>query len=83
DRIKLDRRLVAELVQGEQVAALVSTVVEFTRRLGLRVVGQGAETEAQLDAVRQIGCHEVQGYLLGRPMAPEQLELSRRAPIFG
>jgi predicted signal transduction protein with EAL and GGDEF domain len=43
--------------------------------LGLAVVAEGVECETQLQTLREMGCDEVQGYLLGRPMPPADLAL--------
>jgi EAL domain-containing protein (putative c-di-GMP-specific phosphodiesterase class I) len=49
-------------------AALVRTIVAMGRELELRVLAEGVEEREQLDALRSIGCDEIQGFLLGRPM---------------
>jgi EAL domain-containing protein (putative c-di-GMP-specific phosphodiesterase class I) len=48
-------------------AALVRTVVQLARALGLQTVAEGVETAAQRDALRALGCDLGQGYLFGRP----------------
>jgi EAL domain-containing protein (putative c-di-GMP-specific phosphodiesterase class I) len=48
--------------------------------MGIEVVGEGVETEAQAFALRRAGCHIIQGWLIARPMAPEQLVPPSRAP---
>jgi EAL domain-containing protein (putative c-di-GMP-specific phosphodiesterase class I) len=46
----------------------------MAQALGLRVVGEGVETEAQLDTLRSLGCDLIQGYYYGRPMDATQFE---------
>ncbi|MGF7152337.1 putative bifunctional diguanylate cyclase/phosphodiesterase [Novosphingobium gossypii] len=67
DRIKIDRSFVnaVDTVPG---AALVEAIVGLARANGLRLTAEGVETEAQLDFLRKVGCPEVQGYLLSRPV---------------
>jgi EAL domain-containing protein (putative c-di-GMP-specific phosphodiesterase class I) len=48
-------------------AAIVSAVVGLADQLGMTATAEGVETEEQLALVRQVGCLEAQGYLLGRP----------------
>jgi diguanylate cyclase (GGDEF)-like protein len=67
DVVKIDRSFVERLEHGEDQRILVGAVVALARGLGLRVVGEGIETEAQHLALRELGCHAGQGYLLGRP----------------
>ena len=67
DRLKVDRSFVSGLGTAGQDPTIVSTVVDLAHRLGLQVVAEGVETEAELRAVGEMGCDEVQGYLLGRP----------------
>ena len=46
---------------------------QLARRLGLSVVAEGVETQAQLNRLQELGCNAAQGYYLGRPAAPETL----------
>jgi diguanylate cyclase (GGDEF)-like protein len=73
DRIKVDRSFTAMLPQDHASEALLRGVVALGEELGVEVVAEGVETVEQLATIRSAGCHLVQGYLLGRPMPPEQL----------
>jgi diguanylate cyclase (GGDEF)-like protein len=66
-KVKLDRTFVMELPHDRQSVAIVQAVVAMASSLDLKVVAEGVETEQQFDAVRLLGCNEVQGYLTGRP----------------
>jgi len=66
DVIKLDRAFVADLDEPVS-AAIVATVLDLGRRLGIATVAEGVETEAQLATLRQAGCALVQGRLVGGP----------------
>lgn len=70
DRLKLDRTLVAELAPGAGGADLVGAMVGLAHALGLKVVAEGVETEAQREWLRACGCDYLQGYLIGRPAEP-------------
>ncbi|MDQ1678438.1 MAG: hypothetical protein QOC93_3582 [Actinomycetota bacterium] len=73
DRIKVDRSFTAMLPADRASAALLRGVVALGAELGVEVVAEGVETPEQLATIRSAGCHLVQGFLLGRPMPPEQL----------
>ncbi|HLU65159.1 MAG TPA: EAL domain-containing protein [Kofleriaceae bacterium] len=65
--VKLDRTLVANLRTGTRLHTLVTAMVELCQRLGARVVAEGIETRAELEACIETGAHYGQGYYLGRP----------------
>ena len=66
DILKIDRSFVCGLAERE-TAAIVGTVLELGRRLGIATVAEGVETPAQFAALRAAGCGFVQGHLLGEP----------------
>lgn len=68
DRIKIDRSFVSELEKSDSAAAIVRAVIGLGQGLGLPVVAEGVETEAQLAALNAEACDEVQGYFISRPM---------------
>lgn len=69
DKIKIDQGFVAGMVKAAHGAdaAIVRAVLGLAHGLGLPVVAEGVETEAQLDMLRLQGCEEVQGWLVGYP----------------
>ena len=67
DKIKIDRGFVAGLPGNGQDAAIVRAVIGLAHGLGLPVVAEGVETEAQREALWRDGCQELQGWLIGRP----------------
>jgi diguanylate cyclase (GGDEF)-like protein len=74
DIIKIDPSFVAGLGHDDTLTLLTRTVVQVGRELGLRVVAEGIEQPRQLSALREMGCHYGQGFLVGRPMAASALE---------
>jgi diguanylate cyclase (GGDEF)-like protein len=66
DELKIDRSFVGDLDTGDPT--LVATQIAMARGLGLGVVAEGVETEAQLDYLRLAGCGQVQGYLISHPL---------------
>ena len=75
DILKMDREFIADIERDRRAAALVATVVELGRTLGMDVVGEGVETIGQMAALRAMGCAYLQGWLIGHPVPVEQLGL--------
>ncbi len=71
--MKLDRSLVARL-DDHRTQCICEGITALGHRLGLEVVGEGAETEWQYNELVRMGCDQVQGYYLGRPMRIEELD---------
>jgi EAL domain-containing protein (putative c-di-GMP-specific phosphodiesterase class I) len=67
DRIKIDQSFVQDLGTSPQVDAIVRAIIGIGQALGLEVIAEGVETEAQLEFLRTNGCSQVQGFLLGQP----------------
>jgi len=67
DALKIDRSFVSDLGTRPEVEAMVHSLVTLAHNLGMRVIAEGVETEQQLQRIAELGCNEVQGYLLGRP----------------
>ncbi len=72
-KVKLDRTFIQDLPAGRESVAIIQAVVAMAEALGLKVIAEGVETRQQWDAVRLLGCTEVQGYFLGRPMPLDEL----------
>jgi diguanylate cyclase (GGDEF)-like protein/PAS domain S-box-containing protein len=73
DVLKMDREFIADIERDRRAAALVTTVVELGRTLGMDVVAEGVETDGQLAALRGMGCHFLQGWLFGHAVPVEEL----------
>lgn len=71
DALKIDRSFVSGLPESRSDHTLVSAVVAIATDLGLRVTAEGVETKAQFDALRCIGCGEMQGYYFARPLTAD------------
>ena len=69
DTLKVDRSFVRELPENKEGVAITLAILALARALGLSVVAEGVETEAQAAFLRDNGCPLQQGYLYGRPMS--------------
>lgn len=72
--LKIDRTFVADIETSAKTAALVRSLVSLAGALGLDIVAEGVETRAQLDLLRALGCHLVQGYLIAEPLPASEVQ---------
>ncbi len=68
DTLKIDKQFVDCIGQSTQDDALIITIIEMGRRLGLNLCAEGVESKEQLDFLRHNGCHMIQGYYFAKPM---------------
>jgi EAL domain-containing protein (putative c-di-GMP-specific phosphodiesterase class I) len=74
DALKIDRSFVRGIESEDHARAVIAAVIGIAYRLGLTVVAEGVENEAQASFLRAERCQILQGFLLGRPMPAEQIE---------
>jgi diguanylate cyclase (GGDEF)-like protein len=80
NKIKIDKSFVQDIAIRPDAMSIVSLVVGVAKSLQMAVTAEGIETEEQLQCLKQLGCEQVQGYLIGRPAPPSQLAIGRREP---
>lgn len=68
DELKIDRQFIANAASSPKARAIAESLVSLGSRARIAVVAEGAETPADLQMLREIGCSQVQGYALARPM---------------
>lgn len=71
DRLKIDQSFVRALPGDADDCAIVRAILAMAANLKLQVIAEGVESEEQLDFLRNEGCQEIQGYLLSRPVSPD------------
>ena len=71
DTLKIDQTFLKDVDTDPNTLPLLNAIVALAHSLKLCVVAEGVETEAQLEALRKIGCDRIQGYLIGEPVAAE------------
>ena len=74
DQLKIDQGFVRDILDDPNDAAIARTVIVLAESLGLSVIAEGVETEAQCAFLREQGCHAHQGYLFSRPLDVADLE---------
>jgi EAL domain-containing protein (putative c-di-GMP-specific phosphodiesterase class I) len=89
DRLKLDKSFVHRMIAEKKTAAIVRSVLALGKDLGVAVLVEGIETEAQFAMLEQMGCEQVQGFLLAKPVPANEARAlllmpwgARFAPVF-
>jgi EAL domain-containing protein (putative c-di-GMP-specific phosphodiesterase class I) len=71
DTLKIDRSFVSELPRDPEDTAISRAITAMGHSLHMKVVAEGVETAEQAECLRELGCDEMQGYLLSRPLPPD------------
>src|SRR3546814_525643 len=72
-KIKIDRSFVRGAAQNsEESVAIIKAIVALAGSLGMETTAEGAETEAEYESIRALGCGQVQGFYFSHPMSPAQ-----------
>jgi diguanylate cyclase (GGDEF)-like protein len=74
DEVKIDKSFVLNMATDAGDLAIVRSIVDLARHIGIAVVAEGVETEMTLNLLREIGCDVAQGFLFSRPLPPERLD---------
>jgi diguanylate cyclase (GGDEF)-like protein/PAS domain S-box-containing protein len=83
-RIKIDRSFVrSATADGGESVAIIQAIIALAEQLGMATTAEGTETLAEFEAMRRLGCAQIQGYYFGRPMPPENVLrlLDRKRPM--
>ncbi len=88
DSLKIDRSFIRDVASNADDRTVVSAIVAMAHHMGIQVVAEGVETADQLRSLTELNCDQIQGYLIARPMNPEDasdwLRAARnRGPIPG
>ncbi|MDP1824370.1 MAG: EAL domain-containing protein [Archangium sp.] len=78
DRLKIDRAFVRDVLSDPADQAVVQAVIAMGHALKLRIIAEGVETQEQRVLLAGFGCDEVQGFLCGHPVDPEEIDKERR-----
>jgi diguanylate cyclase (GGDEF)-like protein len=77
DILKIDRTFIAQIGGGSRDREIIAAVTAMAHALGMTVIGEGIETDGQLDNLVALDCDEGQGYVLARPMPPADVAALR------
>src|SRR6185369_7216375 len=70
DTVKIDGSFIAQMQEDEKTAAVIEAIINVARVLGMKVLAEGVEQQAQLDRLHSLGCDFVQGHYTGVPLVP-------------
>lgn len=73
DQVKIDQSFIRDVTSDSNDAAIVRAIIAMCQSLGMQVIAEGVETQAQLDFLKDSGCTRYQGFLFGKPMPIEEL----------
>lgn len=74
DALKIDQRFVREIGNGYQAKAIIKAVVNMALNMGLKITAEGVENDHQALFLRDLGCHEAQGFLYSKPLSSTDME---------
>ena len=74
DKLKIDQSFTAQLGQNEEIDSIVRSIIDLGRAMNMKLTAEGVETEAQRNLLVSMGCDQLQGYLLARPLDSSALE---------
>ena len=73
--LKIDRSFVVEMTFSRYARTIVQTVISLAHSLGLKVIAEGVDAEEQAALLAEFGCDQMQGYLISKPVPPEQIDI--------
>ena len=74
DTLKIDRSFVSKLIAGEEHIGMVKTIIDVAENFDMDVIAEGVETKEQLLILKELGCHNIQGYYFSKPVSVEDAE---------
>jgi EAL domain-containing protein (putative c-di-GMP-specific phosphodiesterase class I) len=74
DVLKIDRAFVKDLESNKDNAVICRTIISMAHNLGLRVIAEGVETQAQFEYLRELSCDQVQGFFFSKAVPAEEIE---------
>ncbi|HEX4893227.1 MAG TPA: EAL domain-containing protein [Hyphomicrobiaceae bacterium] len=69
DKLKIDKSFIDNIANDQECVAIVRAVTDLARTLGIETTAEGVETQEQRAVLRNMGCDEIQGYLISRPQS--------------
>ncbi|MCR5655768.1 MAG: bifunctional diguanylate cyclase/phosphodiesterase [Lachnospiraceae bacterium] len=83
DTLKIDKSFVDTVIQDQSAQVIMESIISMGKRLGYETVAEGVETSEQFEYLKNIDCDNIQGYLLGKPMPGDQIEVLLDSGVAG
>jgi len=80
DVLKIDRAFID--YHGEKEKSLLSYIIQMADAIGISVIAEGVERKEQMEVLREMGCHEIQGFIFDRPLRKEDYEARILNPLY-
>jgi diguanylate cyclase (GGDEF)-like protein len=81
DKIKIDKSFIDDITHDENDVEIAKAIIAMSHSLGLKVLAEGVETEAQLQILKKLKCEKYQGYYLSKPIPADQFEALLKASV--
>jgi len=79
DKLKVDRSFIRDVAVNPDDAAITTAIIRMAKSLGLKVIAEGVENEAQMSFLRALRCDEIQGYYFSKPLTADQVSAKLRS----
>ena len=73
DTLKIDKSFVDDVVTDGSTRTIAESIIDLSKKLGFDTIAEGVEQEVQYSLLKNIGCENIQGYYLGKPMQFDQI----------
>jgi EAL domain-containing protein (putative c-di-GMP-specific phosphodiesterase class I) len=74
DQLKIDQSFVKDIFTNPDDEAIAQMIIDLSQSMGLEVIAEGVENNAQLECLAHLGCHIYQGYLFSKPLSIKEFE---------
>lgn len=79
DKLKIDRSFIRDVAVNSDDAAITTAIIRMAKSLGLKVIAEGVENEAQMSFLRALRCDEIQGYYFSKPLTADEVSAKLRS----
>ena len=74
DTLKIDKSFIDTVVTDSPTRTIAETIIGMGKKLGFHTIAEGVEDEVQFDLLKDIGCDNIQGFYMGKPMVSDKIE---------